>query len=186
MSRWAKWDDSDQKPQLRWSFSVLSHSWTTDFVALEYKSTIILHEAKMSKIYLKIYVCKHLSDSNAFLIVLKFNYRCIWNKIDEANFSLCHPPPPQRKKIIGKLFSSGFWKYTIYQCREKQRRCKQIQVKFKGSQIIYRAPKKALKLRTGEGDKSARRTSFLGTSWSTAPACAWHSSLCTNERMELN
>lgn len=64
-------------------------SWTTD-CCLEYKSTIchlLCTRLKWVKSIWRYLVCKHLSDSNFFLFVLKFNYGCIWNKINGDHFS---------------------------------------------------------------------------------------------------
>lgn len=56
---------------------------------LEYTSTNChsLHQAKWAKSIWRYLVCKHLSDSNFFLFVLKFNYGCIWIEINGDNFS---------------------------------------------------------------------------------------------------
>lgn len=57
---------------------------------LEYNSTIchlLCTRLKWVKSIWRYLVCKHLSDSNFFLFVLKFNYGCIWNKINGDHFS---------------------------------------------------------------------------------------------------
>lgn len=57
---------------------------------LEYTSTIghLLHtRLKWAKSIWRYLVCKHLSDSNFFPFVLKFNYGCIWIEINGDHFS---------------------------------------------------------------------------------------------------
>lgn len=53
----------------------------------QYKLSFTLHQAKWAESIWRDLVCKHLSDSNFFLFVLKFNYGCIWTEINGDNFS---------------------------------------------------------------------------------------------------
>lgn len=76
----------------------------------QYKLSFTPHQAKWAKSIWRYLVCKHLSDSNFFLFVLKFNYGCIWIEINGDNFS-----PTDRG-----LFECALW-FPVSLCGDRGR-----------------------------------------------------------------